>query len=79
MRRWSHVPGWLCLALLAALALAGGPAGRQTPQRPRLIFRLTRPQPSLLPLLASGYAAVPLAALRQRCNHGRMREAWLDK
>src|SRR5262245_34109516 len=33
MRPWSHVPRWLCLVLLAALALAGGPAGGQTPKR----------------------------------------------
>jgi hypothetical protein len=33
MRPWSKVPRWLCLLLLAALALASGPAGGQTPKR----------------------------------------------
>jgi ABC-type transport system substrate-binding protein len=33
MRPWSNAPRWLCLVLLAALALASGPAGGQTPKR----------------------------------------------
>ena len=33
MRPWSHVPRVLCLVLVAVLALAGGPAGGQTPKR----------------------------------------------
>ncbi len=33
MRPWSKVPRRLCLLLLAALALASGPAGGQTPKR----------------------------------------------
>ena len=33
MRPWSHVPRVLCLMLVAVLALAGGPAGGQTPKR----------------------------------------------
>jgi Bacterial extracellular solute-binding proteins, family 5 Middle len=33
MRPWSKVPRWLCLLLLAALALASGPAGGETPKR----------------------------------------------
>jgi peptide/nickel transport system substrate-binding protein len=44
----------------------------ETPDPQSVIFRLKRPQPSLLLLLASGYspvypAHVPLAELRQRC------------
>ena len=44
----------------------------ETPEPHTVIFRLKRPQPSLLLMLASGYspvypAHVPLAELRQRC------------
>jgi len=44
----------------------------ETPDRDSVIFKLKRPQPSLLLMLAAGYspvlpAHVPLAELRQRC------------
>jgi peptide/nickel transport system substrate-binding protein len=44
----------------------------ETPEPHTVIFRLTRPQPSLLSMLASGYspvlpAHVPLSALRTKC------------
>ncbi|HSB43066.1 MAG TPA: ABC transporter substrate-binding protein [Methylomirabilota bacterium] len=44
----------------------------ETPEAHTVVFRLKRPQPSLLMMLASGYspvypAHVPLADLRQRC------------
>jgi hypothetical protein len=42
MRPWSHVSRWLCLVLLAALAMAGGPAGGQTPKRGGILDRAKR-------------------------------------